>query len=63
MNALEMYNVMVCYITPENAFAQILNVSEATGIPINALRTILELSIERNKVENLLAFALIMLMF
>ena len=45
------------HITPENAFAQILNVSEATGIPINALRTILELNIERNKVENLLAFA------
>jgi potassium-transporting ATPase KdpC subunit len=44
------------HITPENAFAQILNVSEATGIPINVLRTILELNIERNKVENLLAF-------
>jgi K+-transporting ATPase ATPase C chain len=45
------------HITPENALAQTLNVSEATGIPINALRTILELNIERNKVENLLAFA------
>jgi K+-transporting ATPase ATPase C chain len=45
------------HITPENAFAQILNVSEAIGIPINALRTILELNIERNRVENLLAFA------
>jgi K+-transporting ATPase ATPase C chain len=45
------------HITPENAFAQILNVSEATGIPINALRTILELNIERNRVDNLLAFA------
>ena len=45
------------HITPENAFTQIHNVSEATGIPTNALRTILELNIERNRVENLLAFA------
>jgi len=45
------------HVTPENAFVQILNVSEATGIPLNALRTILDLNIERNKVENLLAFA------
>ena len=45
------------HITPENAFAQILNVSEATEIPRNALRTIIELNIERNRVENLLAFA------
>jgi potassium-transporting ATPase KdpC subunit len=45
------------HITPENAFAQILNVSEATEIPRNVLRTIIELNIERNRVENLLAFA------
>jgi K+-transporting ATPase ATPase C chain len=45
------------HITPDNAFAQISNVSQATGIPTNALRTIVELNIERNKVENLLAFA------
>ncbi|MFY9565595.1 MAG: potassium-transporting ATPase subunit C [Nitrososphaeraceae archaeon] len=45
------------HITPENAFAQILNVSEATEIPKNVLRTIIELNIERNRVENLLAFA------
>jgi K+-transporting ATPase ATPase C chain len=45
------------HITPDNAFAQISNVSEATGIPTNALRTIIELNIERNRVENLLAFA------
>jgi K+-transporting ATPase ATPase C chain len=45
------------HITPENAFAQILNVSEATEIPKNVLRTIVELNIERNRVENLLAFA------
>lgn len=45
------------HITPEDAFAQIQNVSQATGIPNNALRTIIELNIERNRVENLLAFA------
>ena len=45
------------HITPDNAFAQISNVSKATGIPTNALRTIIELNIERNRVENLLAFA------
>jgi K+-transporting ATPase ATPase C chain len=45
------------HITPEDAFAQIQNVSQATGIPSNALRTIIELNIERNRVENLLAFA------
>lgn len=45
------------HVTPENAFAQILNVSEATEIPKNVLRTIIELNIERNRVENLLAFA------
>src|SRR5215211_7460579 len=45
------------HITPENAFAQIGNVSEATEIPRNVLRTLVELNIERNRVENLLAFA------
>ena len=45
------------HITPENAFAQIHNVSESTGIPINILRTILELNVERNRIDNLLAFA------
>jgi potassium-transporting ATPase KdpC subunit len=45
------------HITPDNAFAQISNVSKATGILTNALRTIIELNIERNRVENLLAFA------
>jgi potassium-transporting ATPase KdpC subunit len=45
------------HITPEHAFTQIGNVSEATEIPRNVLRTIIELNIERNRVENLLAFA------
>jgi potassium-transporting ATPase KdpC subunit len=45
------------HITPENAFAQTENVSEATEIPRNVLRTMIELNIERNRVENILAFA------
>jgi K+-transporting ATPase ATPase C chain len=45
------------HITPENAFAQISNVSKASGIPKNTLRTLIELDIERNKNSNLLAFA------
>ena len=45
------------HITPEDAFAQAANVSKATGIPINTIRTLIELNIERNKVENLIVFA------
>src|SRR6478672_1700340 len=45
------------HITPDNAFAQISNISKASGIPQNTLRTLVELNIERNKVSNLLAFA------
>ena len=45
------------HITPDNSFAQISNVSKGSGIPTNALRTIIELNIERNRAENLLAFA------
>jgi K+-transporting ATPase ATPase C chain len=45
------------HITPDKAFAQISNVSKGSGIPTNVLRTIVELNIERNRVENLLAFA------
>lgn len=45
------------HITPENAFAQAANVSKATGIPINTILTLVELNIERNKIENLIVFA------
>ncbi len=45
------------HITPDNAFSQVSNVSEASGIPQNTLRTLAELNIERNKNSNLLAFA------
>jgi K+-transporting ATPase ATPase C chain len=44
-------------ITPENAFLQVSNVSKATGINQNALHTLIELNIERNRVSNMVAFA------
>jgi potassium-transporting ATPase KdpC subunit len=44
-------------ITPENAFLQVSNVSRATGINPNALNTLIELNIERNRVSNMVAFA------
>ena len=44
-------------ITPENAFLQISNVSQATGINQNALRTLAELNVERNRVSNMVVFA------
>ena len=45
------------HITPESAYQQITNVSKATGIPENVLKTIIDLNIERNKVSNLIVFA------
>lgn len=45
------------HITPEDAFAQAANVSKATGIPINTILTLIELNIERNRIENLIVFA------
>lgn len=45
------------HITPEDAFAQAENVSKATGIPVTTITTLIELNIERNKVENLIVFA------
>ena len=45
------------HITPENAYSQIKNVSEATGIHQSTLRTLLNLNIEQNKVANGLFFA------
>lgn len=44
-------------ITPEKAFLQVSNVSRATGINPNALNTLIELNIERNRVSNMVAFA------
>jgi len=44
-------------ITPAEAYAQIPAISNATGIPANALKTLVELDIERNKDANGLLFA------
>lgn len=44
-------------ITPEDAYSQVQRVSEATGIPQNHLRTLIQLNIERGRSENLGAFA------
>ena len=44
-------------ITPSMAFSEIPTISNATGIPANALRTLVELDIERNKDANGLLFA------
>ena len=45
------------HITPESAYKQISNLSKATGIRENVLKTIIDLNIERNKVSNLIVFA------
>lgn len=45
------------HITPESAFSQIQAISQATGIPENHLKTLVELNIAQNKEENLLALA------
>jgi K+-transporting ATPase ATPase C chain len=45
------------HITPDNAFSQITSVSEATGIPENHLKTLVELNIAQNNAENALVFA------
>ena len=45
------------HITPDAAYQQIANVSKATNIPENVLKTIIDLNIERNKVTNLVVFA------
>lgn len=45
------------HVTPEDAYSQVEGVSEATAIPQNFLRTLIELNIERSRSENLGAFA------
>ncbi|MDE1769168.1 MAG: potassium-transporting ATPase subunit C [Thaumarchaeota archaeon] len=44
-------------ITPDNALSQIPRISNATGIPMNALKTLVNLDIARNKETNALVFA------
>lgn len=45
------------HITPDSALSQIPTVSEATGIPENHLKTLVELNIAQNKEENALVLA------
>ncbi len=45
------------HITPDNAYSQIKNISRSTGIDENALKTLLNLDIERNRITNGLFFA------
>jgi K+-transporting ATPase ATPase C chain len=45
------------HITPNDAFSQIHNISKATGLPENTLRTAVQLNIERNRVTNAFALA------
>jgi K+-transporting ATPase ATPase C chain len=44
-------------ITPDSAISQIPAISNATGIPFNALRTLVELNIAGNRETNALVFA------
>ena len=44
-------------ITPDSAISQIPTISKATGIPVNALKTLVDLDIARNKETNALVFA------
>jgi K+-transporting ATPase ATPase C chain len=44
-------------ITPDDALSQISRISNATGIPANALKTLVDLDIARNKETNALVFA------
>jgi len=45
------------HITPEEAYSQIPRISDATGLPQNTLKTVIQLNIERNKLTNWLVFA------
>lgn len=44
-------------ITPDSAISQIPTISNATGIPINALKTLVDLDVARNRETNALVFA------
>jgi K+-transporting ATPase ATPase C chain len=44
-------------ITVEEANSQILSISDATGIPVNTLKTLVELDMERNRNANAIVFA------
>lgn len=44
-------------ITPDSAISQISAISNATGIPVNALKTLVDLDVARNRETNALVFA------
>lgn len=44
-------------ITPDSAISQIPTISNATGIPVNALKTLVDLDVARNRESNVLVFA------
>lgn len=44
-------------ITPGSAISQISAISNATGIPVNALKTLVDLDVARNRETNALVFA------
>ncbi|HZS74679.1 MAG TPA: potassium-transporting ATPase subunit C [Candidatus Nitrosotalea sp.] len=44
-------------ITPASAISQIPTISNATGIPVNALKTLVDLDVARNRESNALVFA------
>ncbi len=44
-------------ITPDSAISQIPAISGATGIPVNALKTLVDLDVARNRESNALVFA------
>jgi len=45
------------HITPEDAYAQVLRISKATGLPESTLKTAIQFNMEKNKVSNVLIFA------
>ena len=45
------------HITPEDAYSQVAKISNATGIAVNPLKTLVRLNIETNRAQNLGVFA------
>ncbi|HEY7109059.1 MAG TPA: potassium-transporting ATPase subunit C [Nitrososphaeraceae archaeon] len=45
------------HISPEDAYAQVSRISNATGLPQSTLKTAIQYNIEKNKVSNMLVFA------
>lgn len=56
-SASESASGMDPHITKDSAFSQIQRISDATGIPTNHLKTMIDLDISQNKEENWLVLA------